>query len=150
MIPSIKAYLNSTVKRAKSQFQVEDMLEQFGIKNTIWRRNDPKDTWLAFEFQKEDGQKLVFKINVPFVEKEAADPDNRGEKVIVYDEIRSFRFFYHIFKAQLQNTELGMEFDQMFLQYLVVDRMKDGTLITAHDQILQKIADKKIPALEGF
>lgn len=150
MIPDVKAYITSTVSPNRTRFEVEEMLEKkFQITKTIWKKDDPKNSYLGFEFQPENGKPLVYKVQVPFIEKmERAEKNNRySEKVEVYDGIRSYRFFYHIFKALMLNADIGMNFEQMMTSYLVVGELPDGSPMNVMDKVNQLLIDPMRKAL---
>jgi len=152
MIPKVKAYLGTKTSPNKTRFEVEDMLEKnFGITLTAWKREDPENTYFAFQHKSDGVEKpLTYKVQIPFIEKkERAVKNNRySEQVNVYDEPRAYRFFYHILKSMMLNAQIGMTFEETFSSYLVVGKLPDGTPTTVQDVILEKISDGKVPALE--
>ena len=152
MIPSVKAYIGTKVSPNKTRFEVEDMLQKnFKITLTAWKREDPENTYFAFQHKSEGVDKpLTYKVQVPFIEKEQKEnPHNRFSDVkSVYDESRSYRFFFHILKSMMLNAQIGMTFEETFANYLVVGALPDGTPKTVQEVILARIADGKAPALE--
>ncbi len=147
MIPTVKAYIDTEVAGNKTRFEVETMLEKhFGVTLTAWKREDHENTYFAFQYKSEGMEKsLTYKVQVPFIEKMAG----RGfDRKAVYDEPRSYRFFFHIFKAMFLNTQIGMSFEETFSSYLVVGALPDGTPVNVQEKILERISDGKIPALE--
>lgn len=141
----IKAYLNSDVPATKSRHDVEYMLEKHGIKNFAWKKENPQQSYLLFQTET-NNQKLTFKVSVPFIEKEDKSTPSWSRKNI-YDEIRSYRFFFHIFKSMLLNTEIGMSMQEVFGNYLVVGQLPDGTPMSVSDKITEMIATNKVPSL---
>jgi len=142
LIPKTKAYATSKVTPAHSRAEVEDLLAKFNITKTMWKRDEPNNSYFVFE-KPFDGvkQALAYKVGLPFIEKSI-----RGD--IEFDEIRSYRFFFHIFKAAMLNFDIGMEFEQIFGNFLVVDSLQDGTPISIQDKISQNLIEGKSPALE--
>lgn len=125
--------------------------KNFGITLTAWKREDPENTYFAFQHKSEGVDKpLTYKVQIPFIEKVVKEnPHNRySDKMNVYDEPRSYRFFYHILKSMMLNAQIGMTFEETFANYLVVGALPDGTPKTVQEVILSKIADGKQPALE--
>ncbi len=152
MIPTVKAYINTKASPNKTRFEVEDMLQRnFNITLTAWKREEPENTYFAFQHKSEGVDKpLTYKVQIPFIEKVVKEnPHNRfSEKKNVYDEPRAYRFFYHILKSMMLNAQIGMTFEETFANYLVVGQLPDGTPKTVQEVILSKIAQGKAPALE--
>jgi len=145
MIPKVKNYDGSAVSGAKTRFDTEEMLQKkFKVTRTMWKRDDPQMSYFVFEHRDGKGKPYIYKIGIPFIEKKFG---RYGE--IQYDEVRSYRFFFHIFKAMMLNTEIGMEFSQIFSNFLVIGKTPDGTPISVQDKVLDAVADGKVPAL-GF
>lgn len=141
MIPTTTAYDRSKTLPAMSRAEVETLLSKFNITKTMWKRDDPADTFFVFE-KPFDGiqQPLSYKVSVPHIEKKT----KHGRE---YDEVRAYRFFYHIFKACMMNFDIGMHFEQIFGNYLIVDSLKDGTPISVQDKIHKSLAAGHAPAL---
>jgi len=141
MIPTCTAYDRSKVAPAFSRAEVEEFLSKWHITKTMWKRDDPLCTYFVFE-KPYDGvkQALAYKVQVPHIEK-------KGRHGKEYDETRSYRFFYHIFKAAMLNFDIGMEFEQIFGNYLIVEKLPDGTPISIQDKIHQNLGAGKQPAL---
>lgn len=152
MIPKVHNYESSKVSAARTRFETEEMLEKkFGVKKTIWKRDDPQGTYFAFQYTLKDNDKpLTYKIQVPFIEKmEYATKGNRfSKRISVYDEVRSYRFFYHILNAMMLNNEIGMNFEQIMASYLVVGTLPDGTPQNVLDKVTEITYSKDRPALE--
>ena len=145
MIPKVKNYEGSAVSGAKTRFETEEMMQKkFGVTRTMWKRDEPDSSYFVFEYRPEKGPAQIYKIGIPFIEKKHG---RYGE--IQYDETRSYRFFFHIFKAYMMNTEIGMEFSQIFSNFLVIGKTPDGTPISVQDKVLEAQVNGKIPAL-GF
>jgi len=150
MIPKVNAYKNSKVSSNRTRFEVEEMLEKkFQVTRTIWKKDDPQNSYLGFEFIPEIGKPLIYKVQVPFIEKEVHEKkfNSHSPKVTVYDPERSYRFFYHIFKALLLNADIGMNFETMMASYMVVGELPDGTPENVIDKVTQVIIDPKRKAL---
>jgi len=151
MIPKVKAYLGTKTSPNKTRFEVEDMLEKnFGITLTAWKREKPENTFFAFQHKSDGIEKpLTYKVQIPFIEKsERAVKNNRYSDIVqVYDEPRSYRFFYHILKSMMLNAQIGMTFEETFSSYLVVGALPDGTPKNVQEVLLEKIALGKTPAL---
>ncbi len=128
------------------------MLERnFGITLTAWKREDPENTYFAFQHKTAGITKpLTYKVQIPFIEKEVKEnPHNRfSDKKNVYDEPRAYRFFYHILKAMMLNSQIGMTFEETFANYLVVGQLPDGTPKNVQEVLLERISEGKAPALE--
>jgi len=152
MIPTVHAYEGTKTSPNKTRFEVEDMLEKhFGITLTAWKREDPENTYFAFQHKSDRIEKpLTYKIQIPFIEKKQhSERHNRYSDVVpVYDEPRSYRFFYHILKSMMLNAQIGMTFEETFSSYLVVGALPDGTPKNVQEVLLEKIAIGKNPALE--
>jgi len=144
MIPDGNSYKNTTVDPAHSRADVETMLEKHGVGNFMWKRDDHENTYLVFEKKFQSMQKpLLYKIQVPFIEK------SQGKyKDPIFDEKRSYRFFYHIFKALLLNEQIGMNFEMIFSNYMVIGKLGDGTPETIQDRVGAALVNQKDPALE--
>jgi len=152
MIPKVKAYEDTKVSANKTRFEVEEMLQKhFGVTLTAWKREDPEKTYFAFQYKSEALEKpLTYKVQVPFIEKKMRKEKNNRYSPMVptYDEPRSYRFFFHIFKAMFLNTQIGMTLEETFSSYLVVGELADGTPVNVQEKILTKIASGTLPALE--
>lgn len=151
MIPKVTAYLDTKVSANKTRFEIEEMLEKkFGITKTIWKKDDPQNTWFGFQYVSKDiPTPLTYKVQVPFIEKLTSErPYNRyAKKVTVYDIDRSYRFFFHIFKAMMLNAEIGMNFEQIMSNYLVVGQLEDGTPQNVMDKVIEVMHDPDRKAL---
>ena len=142
MIPTTKSYATSRVTPAHSRAEVEDLLAKFHITKTMWKRDDPQLSYFVFE-KPFDGVKdaIAYKVGLPFIEKKT----RHGKE---FDEIRSYRFFFHIFKAAMLNFDIGMEFEQIFGNYMVVGKLPDGTPVSLMDKICKSLVEGNQPALE--
>jgi len=146
LITKVKAYESSKVSPNRTRFEVEEMLEKkYKITKTIWKKDDPENSYFGFEFKPEVGEPIVYKIQVPFIEKMVQEKKgNRySKKIPTYDAIRSYRFFFHIFKSLLLNTDIGMGFEQMMSNYMVVGELTDGTPQNVQDKVNEMISDPK-------
>jgi len=143
MIPKTKAYATSKVTPAHSRAEVEDLLSKFRITKTMWKREDPQASYFVFE-KPFDGVKeaIAYKVGLPFIEKKT----RHGKE---FDEIRSYRFFFHIFKAAMLNFDIGMEFEQIFGNFMIVGKLPDGTPESVQDRICASLMSGKVPALEA-
>lgn len=151
LIPKVNAYKNTKVSANRTRFEVEEMLEKkYKVTKTIWKKDDPQNSYFGFEYIPESGKALIYKVQVPFIEKEEREQKNNrySPKTTVYDAERSYRFFYHIFKALMLNTDIGMGFEQMMASYLVVGELKDGTPQNVLDKVTEVIMDPERKALE--
>lgn len=138
MIPTVNAYKGTPVSVNKTRFEVEEMLEKkFKVTRTIWKKDDPQNSYFGFEYQPKEGKPLVYKVQIPFIEKRGA----HDHKEISYDDKRSYRFFFHIFKALMLNTDIGMNFEMMMSSYLVVGELVDGTPQNVMDKVSELVAD---------
>lgn len=147
MLTTSKAYLTSTVPAPKTRQDIESMLEKHGVRQVAWIRDTPEKSYILFR-RTINEQLLAYKVSIPFIEKETKDPQSSYRKIKVYDEIRSYRFFFHIFKAAFLNTEIGMTFEEMFSNYMVIGQQEDGTPMTVQEKMQLAILDKTIPQLE--
>ncbi len=152
MIPTVKAYLGTKTSPNKTRFEVEDMLQKnFDITITAWKREDPENTYFAFQHKSDGIEKpLTYKVQIPFIQKsERKIKNNRYSDIIeVYDEPRSYRFFYHILKSMMLNAQIGMTFEETFSSYLVVGKLPDGTPKNVQEVLMEHIVSGKAPALE--
>lgn len=149
MIPKTNLYKTSTVSPAHSRADVEELLEKFGCSNKfMWKRDDPQDSFLAFQRDVDiegiEKQSLTYKTSIPFIEKEKG---NRHHKTVEYDETRSYRMLFHILKHMLLNTDVGMEFEQVFGNYLVVGKLPNGDPMNIQDKIGDALVHGTAPAL---
>lgn len=147
MIPKVNAYLKTTVPSVKTRFDIEVMLEKkFEVKTTIWKKDTPENTWFGFQYQpKTTPAPITYKIQIPFIEKIVTT--EKGKET-VYDEERSYRFFYHIFKSMMLNTEIGMNFEQIMANYMVVGQLGDGTPVNVMDKVNELIVNPDRKVLE--
>lgn len=149
MIPKTNIYTTSTVSPAHSRADVEELLEKFGCSNKFaWKRDDPNDSYLAFQrdvnIEGIEKQSLTYKVSIPFIEKATG---NKWNKVTKYDEIRSYRMLFHILKHMLLNTDVGMEFEQVFGNYMVVGQLPNGNPMNVQDRIGEALLQGRAPAL---
>jgi len=146
MIPTSNLYLRSNVKPAHSRAEIEIPLEKFGVKKFAWKRDDDQTAFLMFQRQEDftgHNREVTYKVTIPFIEK------SQGKyKEAIYDETRSYRILFHILKALLLNTDVGMAFEQVFGNYIVVGQLENGDPMNVQDKIGQALVDDKIPALE--
>ena len=153
MIPKVKNYLDTPVSSRKTRFDTEELLEnKFGVKKVMWKIESPENSYFAFQYTPEGMKEpLTYKIQVPFIEKQRRErKGNRySDLIAVYDEKRSFRFFFHILKAMMLNTEIGMNFEQIMANYMVVAQLGDGTPVNVLDKVNELIhdPDRKVLAL---
>lgn len=146
MIPKVHAYESSKVSPNRTRFEVEEMLEKkFKVTKTIWKKDDPQNSYLGFEYVPEVGEPIVYKIQVPFIEKMQREKkgNSHSPKIEVYDDVRSYRFFFHIFKSLLLNVDIGMNFETMMSNYMVVGELSDGTPQNVQDKVTEVIMDPK-------
>ena len=154
MIPKISAYKDTNVSANKTRFEIEEMLEtKFKVTTTLWKKEDPENTYFAFQYKTKHSDKpITYKVQVPFIEKSRrAEERNKHSKIIsTYDEKRSYRFFFHIFKAMMINTEIGMDFEQIMANYMVVGKLEDGTPVNVLEKVTELIVNPERKVLELF
>lgn len=146
MIPKTNLYKSSTVSPHHSRADVEQLLEKFDVKKFAWKRDDPANSFVLFQRKEQfsgNEREVTYKVTIPFIEKITGREKHRD-----YDEVRSYRILFHILKHQLLNTDVGMEFEQVFGNYIVVGQLKDGTPQNVMDKIGQSIMDNGLPQLE--
>ena len=147
MIPSSNLYLKSKVTPAHSRADVEEMLEKFGVKKFGWKRDEPTESYLMFQRNEDFTGKerpVTYKVTIPFIEKEVG---KRYNKSIEHDEVRSYRILFHVLKALLLNTDVGMSFEQAFGNYIIIGQLPDGSPMSVGDNIAQSLVNDKIPKL---
>jgi len=122
------------------------LLDKYKITKTMWVKDSPENSYIVFE-KKFSGidKSIAYKVQVPFIEKQTG---SKWNKTTEYDEVRSYRFFFHIFKSMLLNADIGMEFEQIFGNYMVIGALPDGTPQTIQDRITTSLMNAKNPALE--
>ena len=150
MIPKVKAYIDTKVSANRTRFEVEEMLEKkYNVTKTIWKKDNPETSYFGFEYIPESGRPLIYKVQIPFIEKKIREKKNNrySPKIKVYDAERSYRFFYHIFKALMLNTDIGMGFEQMMASYLVVGTLADGSPKNVLDAVTEVVLDPERKAL---
>jgi len=148
MIPKSNLYLKSKVSPAHSRADVEEMLEKFGVKRFGWKRDEPEVSYLMFQRNEDftgESKPVTYKVTIPFIEKEVG---KRYNKSIDYDEIRSYRILFHVLKALLLNTDVGMSFEQAFGNYIIVGQLPDGSPLSVGDSIAKTLIEKGLPQLE--
>ena len=121
----------------------EKVLSKLGISTYMWNRNDVEHSYLLFKYKSRYVKvPIAYKVAVPFIEKY-----DRHKKQ-VFNEKRSYRFFWHIFKNCLLMGEIGMEIEQIFRDFLVIGKNEDGTPMTLgekHDLALMQGNLKALP-----
>ena len=141
MIPKTTLYDRSKVSPAHSRADIEELLDKFGVKKFAWKRDVPEDSFMMFQ-RIEDftgkNREVTYKVRIPFIE---TTKEN-------YDEVRSYRILFHILKAMLLNTDVGMEFEQVFGNYIIVGQLPNGDPMNVQDKIAMALVDNKIPQLE--
>lgn len=141
----ITAYSDSDASPETSRAEVEKFLLKFGIKTFMWNRDSPENTYLLFKYNStKTNEPMAFKVNVPFIEK--YDPHKKP----IYNEKRSYRFFWHIFKSCMLMSEIGMTVEQVFRDFLVIGKHPDGTPMTLgekYDIALESGQLSAMPAL---
>ena len=141
MKPKSSLYDRSKVKPAHSRADIEELLDKFGVKKFAWKRDDPQFSFMMFQRVETftgNNREVTYKITIPFIE-------NKHDE---YDEIRSYRILFHILKAMLLNTDVGMEFEQVFGNYIIVGQLENGDPMNVQDKIAKALIDDKIPKLE--
>jgi len=153
VIPKILAYKGSPVPAKKTRYDVEDMLEtKFNVTTTLWKKENPENTYFAFQYKTKHSEKpITYKIQIPFIEKMPNGVNfKQNPEQAEYDEKRSYRFFYHIFKAMMQNTEIGMDFEQIMANYMVVGTLPDGTPVNVLEKVTELVVNPDRKALDLF
>lgn len=142
----ITAYKSSDTQPETSRAEVERFLNKLDIKTFMWNRDTPESSYLLFKYKsKHLTEPIAYKVSVPFIEKRGA----HNHKEIKYDEKRSYRFFWHIFKNCMLMGEIGMEIEQIFRDFLVIGQHPDGSPLTLgekHDISLASGDLKALPA----
>ena len=141
MIPTTTLYDRSKVSPAHSRADIEELLDKFGVKKFAWKRDEPEDSFMMFQRIENftgKNREVTYKVGIPFIEKTKEN----------YDEVRSYRILFHILKAMLLNTDVGMEFEQVFGNYIIVGQLPNGDPMNVQDKIAMALVDNKIPQLE--
>jgi len=141
MIPKGTAYKTTTVSRFKNKANVEEYLNKFNIKDILWKESDPKESYLIFKKVDENNNNAYYKIEIPFIQK-----DVKG--VLEFHEERAYAYLWHIFKAMMNQTDIGMAIEEVFLPNLVIDKAPDGHPITVKDKANELRAKNGLPQLE--
>ena len=140
---NITAYKDSSASPEHSRAEVERFLSKMGISTYMWNRDDETKAYLLFKYKSRYVKEpIAYKVAVPFIEK--YDPSKKP----VFNEKRSYRFFWHIFKNCLLMGEIGMEIEQIFRDFLVIGKNEDGSPLTLgekHDQALVAGELKALP-----
>lgn len=146
MIPKTTLYNRSKVSPAHTRADIEELLEKFGVKKFAWKRDEPDNSMLLFQRNEQftgKDREVTYKITIPFIER------SQGKyKDAIYDEVRSYRILFHILKAMLLNTDVGMEFEQVFGNYIIVGQLPDGSPMNVQDKIATALEQDKIPQLQ--
>jgi len=146
LIPKTNLYKSSHVAPAHSRAEIEMLLEKFGVKKFAWKRDEPDNSMLLFQRQEQftgKEREVTYKITIPFIER------SKGKyKSAAYDEIRSYRILFHILKAMLLNTDVGMEFEQVFGNYIIIGQLPNGDPMNVQDKIATALIDDGVPKLE--
>lgn len=146
MIPKTNLYKTSHVTPAHSRADIEELLEKFTVRKFAWKRDDPESSMLLFQRNEQftgKEREVTYKITILYVER------SQGKyKDAIYDEVRSYRILFHILKAMLLNTDVGMEFEQVFGNYIIVGQLPNGDPINVQDRIASALSDDKILKLE--
>jgi len=150
MIPTSNLYSNTVVDSIKSQMEISKLLSKFNIYEKRLTQQGPTNSYFEFIIHKDNQVSLLIKIKIPFIEKEIKDPENKGSYITVYDEPRSFRYFYHYLKALLSAKEAEMySIEEIFMPHIVMP-LPNGSTITMGEQLVNSIAEGKAPMIEGF
>lgn len=138
----ITAYKGTDCTVEHSKAEVEKFLQKMGITTYLWNRDDPSKAYLLFKYKsKYHPEPIAYKISIPFIEK--FDPSKKP----IFDDRRSFRFFWHIFKNSLLMGEIGMEIEQIFRDFLVIGKNEDGTPMTLGEKHDLLLGSGNLPAL---
>lgn len=143
MIPKSNLYKNTVVDSVKTMIEVSKLLGKFGIVEKRLTQSGGDNSFFEFIIRKDNTSSLLIKIKIPFLEKE-----NRTGKV--YDEPRSYRYFYHYLKALLSAKEAEMySLEEIFMAHIVMPLPNGGT-ITLGEQMTKSLEHGTAPMLEGF
>lgn len=141
---NITAYRDTRSEPEASRAEVERFLNKLNIHTFMWNRDDEKNAYLLFKYQsKHLKEPIGYKVSVPYIEK------FDKHKKQVFNEKRSYRFFWHIFKNCMLMGEIGMEIEQIFRDFLVIGKYPDGTPMTLgekHDMALAAGDLKALPS----
>ena len=132
--------------------EVQKLLTKFGITEKRLTQQGVDNSFFEFIIRKDAETSLMIKIKIPFIEREEREKKNNrySPMILVYDEERSFRYFYHYLKALLSAKEAEIySLEEIFLAYIVMP-LPNGQTITLGEQLTQQIEQGNTPALEGF
>lgn len=147
MIPHTELYKTTTVSSMRTMDETRKMLKKFGINQMRWTQESDKNSYLEFIINEEGKPPVLVKINVPHIEKQVG---SRYNKIIEYNEERSFRFFWHYLKGLLGAKETGISSIYKIFMGHIVTALPNGQRITLGEQMDQAIEAGKMPALDGF
>ena len=143
MIPKSNLYRDTVVDSIKTMMEVNKLLAKFGITEKRITQQGPENSYFEFIIRREGDVSLLIKIKIPFIEK-------RTRTDTIYDEPRSFRYFYHYLKALLSAKEAELySIEEIFMAHIVMP-LPDGKTITLGEQLTQSLESGTAPALEGF
>jgi len=147
MIPDSNLYKSTKVNSIKTMMEVQKLLTKFGIVEKRLTQGTGDSSFFEFIIRKDEKTSLMIKIKIPFIEKEVG---SRYEKSIIYDEERSYRYFYHYLKALLSAKEAEIySLEEIFMAHIVMP-LPNGETITLGEQLTQQIESGNSPALIGF
>lgn len=143
MIPKSNLYQDTTVDSMKTMMDISKLLEKFEITEKRLTQSGSNGSFFEFIIKKDKTVNLLIKIKIPQIEK-------RTKNGIIYDESRSYRYFYHYLKALLSAKEAEMySLEEIFMAHIVMP-LPDGSTITLGEQMVQSLSSGNAPMLEGF
>lgn len=146
-LPSSNLYSGTKVSSIKTMEEVSRLLKKFGIIQKRLTQESPEKSFFEFIIKKEEtGISLMIRISIPFIEKKKG---RYGD--LEYDEERSFRYFFHYFKALLSAKESEMyTLEQIFMGHIVT-QLPNGQEVTLGEQMQGNIDAGKLPfTVDGF
>ena len=147
MIPDSNLYKNTQVNSIKTMMEVQKLLTKFSIVEKRLTQGTGDNSFFEFIIRKDEKTSLMIKIKIPFIEKEIGQ---RYDKSVIYDEERSYRYFYHYLKALLSAKEAEIySLEEIFMAHIVMP-LPNGQTITLGEQLTKQLESGNTPMLEGF
>jgi hypothetical protein len=146
-LPKSNLYHGTKVSSIKTMEEVSKLLKKFGIIQKRLTQESPEKSFFEFIIKKDETEmNLMIRINIPFIEKKKG---RYGD--LEYDEERSFRYFFHYFKALLSAKESEMyTMEQIFMSHIVT-QLPSGEEITLGEQMQQQVDRGQLPFnVDGF
>lgn len=143
MIPKSNLYKNTSTDMVKSMIDVNKLLSKFGIIEKRLTQGQPDNSFFEFIIRRNEASSLLIRIKIPFIQA-------RTRNGVEYDEMRSYRYFYHYLKALLSAKEAEMySIEEIFMAHIVMP-LPNGQTITLGEQLNNQIASGHTPMLQGF